>query len=270
MPALSGQPQQESGDASDEDSLTGAVPSLTRGQSLPEAMFSSVGPEFWRNLHRLPVLPSVPSRQRATNMGRRAIDWPRSTRGWLKSGHLSTRYVAQAKFSKPGRMVVLWDVSGSMAGYLGLYLPWLWRLVQLSPQVGVFPFGTRMDEVTALLRQPFRAAVASLTKLNQVWVGGTSIGAMFAEFSERFAQKWLRGRTTIVVISDGWDVGDPDVIATQMRRWKQQDARVYWLNPLAATPGFEPRTRALLAAKPYIERIESGHNPQALMKLVLR
>lgn len=242
---------------------------MTRGRSLTEQMFSSTTPEFWRSLHRLPILPVVPSRKRAAMRGRRDVDWPRSTRGWLQSGHLSTRYVARSTYSKPGRIIVLWDVSGSMAGYIGLYLPWLWRLVQLSPQVGVFPFGTRMEEVTDLLRQPFRVALASLAKLDQVWVGGTSIGAMFQEFNGRFAQKWLRGRTTIVVISDGWDVGDPDVVAAEMRRWKQRDACVHWLNPLAATPGFEPRTRALLAAKPYVERIQSGHTPQALMQLLL-
>lgn len=209
------------------------------------------------------------SRKRASLVGFRDLDWRKSAQEWLRYGRISTRYVARPAYEKPGKTAVLWDVSGSMADYLELYLPWLWRLVQLSRDVGVFPFGTQIEDATPQLRKPYRQARLALAQVPGLWVGGTSIGGVLREFQERFAPTWVRGRAALILISDGWDSGDPAQMVQVLRQWKRQGARIYWLNPLAASPGFEPRTRALKAAKPYVDGMLSGHSPQALRELFL-
>lgn len=240
---------------------------MTRGRTVPTQLFGSSNASHWQNLNRLPVKAVLRSRKRAALTGRQGLDWRQSTQQWLKGGRLSTVYTAHPRYHKPGRMVVLWDVSGSMASYLGLYLPWLWKLVQLSPDVGVFPFGTQVADITLVLRQPYHRVQRDLAELGNLWVGGTSIGRILEEFDERFAPVWVRRGTVVVIVSDGWDVGDPTRISAVLRQWKSQDVRIYWLNPLAATPGFEPKTRALLAALPYVNRMMSGHSVEALRRL---
>ena len=236
---------------------------------MSEDLFAGSLQSFWHTLQKLPVAPAIHSRSKATVVGHRDIAWRQSTRQWFRSGRVGTNYVARRTYERPGRIAILWDVSGSMADYLELYLPWLWRLVQLSREVGVFPFGTDIEEVTPLLRQPYRLAQTELSKLSELWAGGTTIGEILDEFQQRFAPVWVKGRCAVIIISDGWDSGSPERIAGVLRQWKRQDARIYWLNPLAATPGFEPRTRALKAAMPYVNRMLSGHSPKALRELYL-
>lgn len=252
------------------DQLGVTAASAGEGQNIDEQWFAGPPPWVSQVTARLSILPAVPSRTRARVVGQNAIDWRRSARWWARTGRISTQYVAQPAYRKSGPLVVLWDVSGSMAAYGDLYLPWLYGLVQASRTVGVFPFGTRVEEITELLRRPFSVARQHLSQLERLWVGGTQIGSVLTQWMNRYGARWLRGQPTVLLISDGWDVGHPDDLVSALRALRTHDASVYWMNPLADTPGYEPKTRALRAAKPYLDGFLSGSSVPALLRLHVR
>lgn len=206
------------------------------------------------------------SRLRGEQRGRQGIDWRRSVRLWSQAGRLATSFVPGAVFYKPGRILALWDVSGSMMAYAGLYLAWLRRLVELSPEVSVFAFGTGLAEVTQWLRHDLTTARAELARLPDLWASGTTIGAALRAVWARERNR-SGSRTTVLIVSDGWDVGPPEEVGGALRDMRRAGARIVWVHPLAGTPGFEPRTRALLAARPHLERLLPGDSWQALWDL---
>jgi len=225
--------------------------------------------QIWQRLTQVPVRNWRRSRRKASIIGYTGVDLRKTAKRWVKTGRMSLQYVQKSVYREPGKLVVLWDVSGSMAANIPLYLPWLQRLVRLSPSVGVFPFGTRLADVTAILRKRRGDTFSVLAAMTGLWAGGTSIGLAIQSFNEQFAQQWAASGTTVLVISDGWDVGHPELIVDEFRRLRRQDARIVWMNPWMATTGFEPRTRALLAAQPFLEKMVSGHDEQALLNLML-
>jgi uncharacterized protein with von Willebrand factor type A (vWA) domain len=155
-----------------------------------------------------------------------------------------------------------------MAEYIPLYMPWLYGLVRDLPKVGVFPFATRVADATAILRQPYPIARQGLQSLRRLWKGGTQLGAVLHVWLERYSEGWLSSGTVLVIISDGWDAGNPDFLARALRQLRASGTRIVWINPLMATPGFEPKTRALKAARPYLERMVAGHSVPALIRLI--
>lgn len=181
-------------------------------------------------------------------------------------GRLTTAWLPRATFYKPGRLLVLWDVSGSMTPYAGLYLAWLRRLVERSPDVSVFAFGTGFAEVTRLLSRDLPAARAELARLPDLWAGGTAIGAALRSLWARSGVQF-GGRATVLIVSDGWDVGPPEEVGGALHDIRKAEGRIVWVHPLAGTPGFEPRTRALLAARPHLERLVPGDSWRALWDL---
>ncbi|SFU52233.1 VWA domain-containing protein [Alicyclobacillus macrosporangiidus] len=244
----------------------GMAASRKPGQRLDEAF--GLGAAEWAGQvkGRLAFVPWVPSRRPIQPLGTGGLDARRTARLWARWGRPGPRFAARPRFVQPGRLVVLWDVSGSMSAYVPLYLPWLHRLVQSSTRTGVFPFGTELLDATPVLRQPLPRALQALAGLEGPWAGGTSIGEALHQWLKVYGPRWLGGGTTVMVISDGWDSGQPEAVAEGLRRMRQSGAVVYWVNPLAATPGFEPRTRALRAALPYVERLVAGDSPEALLR----
>ncbi|WDL95770.1 VWA domain-containing protein [Alicyclobacillus sp. ALC3] len=217
-------------------------------------------PPRW--IDRLPrrtsVAPTVPSRLPRLLMGRHGVDWRKTARQWARAGKPDFEFERRRAKRRPGRIAILWDVSGSMSDVRDVCLAFAYGFVQRYDQVGVFPFGTNIEDVTSALKRPFGAARRELARIEQVWAGGTNIGGVLTEFNERFGGRWLRPGTTIVVISDGWDVGQPEALATALRRMRQAGCNLFWLNPLQGTPGFQPRTRALRTAKPLVAGMYPG------------
>jgi uncharacterized protein with von Willebrand factor type A (vWA) domain len=243
-----------------------ALASLSRGRMIDTAFLTAPGQARWTAYETFPVASLVRSRRRGEPHGRLGIDWRRSVRLWSRMGRLTTAWAPRAAFYKPGRLLVLWDVSGSMTPYAGLYLPWLRRLVNQSADVSVFAFGTGFAEVTQWLAHDLPAARAELARLPDLWAGGTAIGAALRKMWARAGNRY-RGGVTVLVISDGWDVGPPEEVSGALYDIRRADGRIVWVHPLAGTPGFEPRTRALLAARPHLERLVPGDSWRALWDL---
>ncbi|WP_157066960.1 VWA domain-containing protein [Alicyclobacillus shizuokensis] len=212
-------------------------------------------------------MPLQPSRRLWQTRPDSGVDWRRTVRLWARLGRMSLHVAPGRRFTRPGRVAVLWDVSGSMAEFIPLYAPWLYALARDLPQVGVFLFANRLVDATALFRQPYPQAKRGLDRLQQVWRGGTRLGEVLAEWVEDSGRRWLTPQTTVVVVSDGWDAGDPAVLARALRSVRRRGCRILWVHPWLGTPGFAPRTRALLAARPFIDRMVPGHSASALLRL---
>lgn len=196
-------------------------------------------------------------------------DWGPMAKIWMAHG-VATKIIWKHQPRRPGRVVVLWDVSGSMQDYLTLYAPWVYRLAQIYPKVGVFPFGVGWQDATRDMTRPFSHVWSVLAEQAGVWGAGTAIGSALLSWSDEAGARWMTGSSLIIIISDGWDVGPSEKLETALRQMRQRVGRLVWINPLMATRGFEVKTRSLKIVARYADLMVSGHNPQALMELVDR
>ena len=135
-------------------------------------------------------------------------------------------------------------------------------------QIEAFALGTRLTRVTRELsaRSP-DAALAAAVRTIADWSGGTRLGESMAEFNDRFGVRGVARGAVVIVMSDGWDLGDPSVLARQMGRLQRVAHRVIWVNPLKAAPGYEPLARGMAASLPYIDAFVEGHSVAALASL---
>lgn len=158
---------------------------------------------------------------------------------------------------RPGRaeFVILWDVSGSMREHDAELFALVYSLERVSRSARVFAFSTRVEEVTEEIRRNGyeRATRAVATRL-AAEAGGTRIGPCLQEFSDRFPGV-LGDRSTLVVVSDGWDLAEPTALGEALRRLQRRSHRVVWVSPYARRPGFSPRTAGLVAALPFTDEL---------------
>lgn len=274
MPQTQGQaPRQEAAadlKAEDDDE---ARSQLGAGKATWELGYSLDGTDFAkppRWIERLPkraaFQPTQPSRLRVLSGGPLGVDWRKTARMWARAGRPGLQYARRRARRQPGPVALLWDVSGSMSDVRDVCLAFAYGLVRRSSQTGVFPFGTRIEDATQALRLAFPAARAKLAQIERVWAGGTDIGGVLTEFNRRFGGRWLRPGSTVVVFSDGWDVGQPEVLSAALRQMVAAGCTVFWLNPLQGTPGFAPKTRALRAAKPYVAGMHAVATPDDFLR----
>jgi len=165
------------------------------------------------------------------------------------------------------RVVAICDVSGSMDIYSRFLLQFLYALQNGFARVETFVFSTRLSQVTRdLAGGSYRVALERLSDAVQGWSGGTRIGASLAAFNEDWSRLVDR-RTAVVILSDGWDTGDPDQLADELRAISRRAGRVIWLNPLLGSPSYEPLTRGMQAALPHVDVFAPAHNLASLRDL---
>jgi hypothetical protein len=173
----------------------------------------------------------------------------------LATGGQMTEWVWRRAVRRPRPLVVLCDISGSMERHSRLLLRFVQALAASSEvRTESFVFGTRLTRVTRLLRDRDRdRALSRVAEAVTDWAGGTRIGESFREFNLRWARRTLRSSGIVIVVSDGWDRGDPALVATETARLRRNCHRLIWLNPLAGTPGYQPLAAGMRAAYPYID-----------------
>ncbi len=245
---------------------TGAA-SLGDGGLLTDDILPSLPAWVARISYRIPFVHTVPVRRKGMLGVSKGVYWQRTAKRWAHQGGMGLQIYPKSTYRSAGKMVVLWDVSGSMSDSIDLYAAWLYGLVQRHRQLGVFPFGTDVDDVTEAMRAPFPFVRARLRNYERLWIGGTNMGCVLSTWMARFQNGWLGSNTTMVIISDGWDVGSPEDVKRVLHELRSRGIRLIWINPLMGTPGFEPRTRTLLAALPYLDGMYSGHTVEALLSL---
>lgn len=168
---------------------------------------------------------------------------------------------------RPRQLVLVCDVSGSMAPYARMLLQYMQASVTARRRVEAFAFGTRLTRITHELtaRDPDRAlrrAAAAVTDFS----GGTRIGAALAELNRVHGRRLGRG-AVVVILSDGWDRGEQQLLRTEMARLRRAAYRLIWLNPLAAHPDYEPLTRGMQAAVPHTDQLLAGNSIASLQEL---
>ena len=189
------------------------------------------------------------------------------SRGLRTSGELLRWYHAQPR-QRLRRLVLLVDVSGSMASYARALLRFTHAAVAARRRVEVFAMGTRLTRLTReLATHDPDAALASAADAVMDWSGGTRLGDALAEFNTRWGIPGMARGAVVVILSDGWDRGDPETISEQMTRLHRAAHKLIWVNPLKATPDYAPLARGMAAALPYVDHFVSGHSFNALREL---
>lgn len=194
---------------------------------------------------------------------------PRATlRGSMKHGGVPMELRRQRRKIKTRPLVVICDISGSMDRYARLLLRFVHALGQGLDNTEVFVFGTRLTRITRELRKrDVDSALNQVVATVDDWSGGTRIGEAIKTFNFKWSRRVLRSGATVVVISDGWDRGEPALLGREMARLQRSCRRLIWLNPLLGAPGYQPLTQGMRAALPYIDEFMPIHNMQSLEAL---
>jgi uncharacterized protein len=258
----------EEGEEVDDEPLE--VPGLSNREVLMERDFSTFPAEQLDEVARLTVLIA---KRLARRMSRRRkptrrggiVDLRRSMRANLMKGEI-IELRRRSRRRRKVRLVLLCDVSGSMDLYSRFLLQFLYALQNLFGRVETFTFATRLTRVSDLLRGPsYKRALRRLTEVRD-WSGGTRIGEAIRDFNQEWGRLVDR-RTIVLILSDGWDTGEPDVLAQEMLTLKRRAGRVLWLNPLLGNPSYEPLTRGMAAALPLVDHFAAAHNLSSLREL---
>ena len=182
------------------------------------------------------------------------IDLRRALARSLRTGGEIVQLPRRQRRLKPRPIVLLCDVSGSMERYSRTLLHFAHTLARNARRVEAFLFATRLTRITMELRAPRAdAAIAAAARTVQDWSGGTRIGAALRTFHQRWGRRSLNGGPVVLLISDGWDRGEPQVLRDEVARLQRSCHRLIWLNPLIGTLDFAPLTRGLQAALPFVD-----------------
>ncbi len=247
------------------------VPGMSDRESLMEQDFSSFPADQLDEVARLTVeiarrLAAHRSRRRRPTRRRGMIDLRRTVRANLMRGELIELRQKERKRRKV-RLVLLCDISGSMDLYSRFLLLFLYALQNVFGRVETFTFSTRLTRISPyLMGGSYRQVLRRLTDLKD-WSGGTRIGECLADFNREWGARLLDRHTIVLVISDGWDTGDPELLAGELLKIKRRAGRLFWLNPLLGNPAYQPLTRGMAAALPLLDRFAPAHNLESLRDL---
>lgn len=230
-------------------------------------------PEERDQLQRLFALltPNPPLRRsrRRTPANRGSVHVSRTVRRALRDGGEIVTLSRRRARQRPRRVVALLDVSGSMSPYADALMRFAHALTRAHQgSTEVFTVGTRLTRVTRemRLRDPDKALAASGAAIPD-WSGGTRLGEVLKAFLDRWGQRGVARGAVVILASDGWERGDPDQLAEQMSRLHRLAHRVIWVNPHKGREGYEPLTRGMAAALPYVDSFVSGHSLAAFEEL---
>jgi len=223
-------------------------------------------------LNRLLALLAAPAPLRSSRRlrpdARGPLDPRRTVREMLERGGEPARLRRHRRSQRSRRMVLLLDVSGSMAPYADTLLRFAHACVRQRPRTEVFTVGTRLTRITReIAARDADAALAAVSATVPDWSGGTRLGGELKAFLDRYGQRGTARGAVVVLASDGWERGDPSLLAEQMARLHRLAHRVVWVNPHKAREGYRPLTAGMAAALPHVDDFVSGHSLAALERL---
>jgi uncharacterized protein len=200
------------------------------------------------------------------------MDLRRTLRHSLRSEGEIFLWAYREPKSKPRPLVVIADISGSMERYTRLLLHFIYGMkAALSQPVEAFVFSTRLTRITRPLQiRDLDLALKNVGRLVTDWAGGTRIGESLKTFNFEWGRRVLGRGAVVLIISDGWDRGDVELLRREMARLKRNCHRLIWLNPLLGAPDYEPLTRGIQAALPNIDNFLPVHNLASLEDLAMR
>ncbi|MGH9254915.1 MAG: vWA domain-containing protein [Vicinamibacterales bacterium] len=182
------------------------------------------------------------------------LDLRRAIARSVQTGGDVVRWPRRRRRTRPRPVVVLCDISGSMERYSRMLLHFAHAFAARERRVEAFVFSTELTRVTTELRTGnVEQALSHVARAARDWSGGTRIGDVLRQFHQGWSRRLPRGGLVVLLISDGWDRGDPAVLRDQMQRLRRRCHHLIWLSPLAGTPDYAPLTRGLQAALPCVD-----------------
>jgi uncharacterized protein len=222
--------------------------------------------QLYRLMSRLELATPV-RRTRRYEKGRHGehIDMRRTLRGSLRTGGDPIRLARRRRRIARRRLVMLCDISGSMEPYARAYLQFLACAVGSGPKAEAFVFATRLTRLTRALasRNPERAIQRAAAAAPD-WSSGTRIGDALKEFNDRHGRRGMARGAVIVILSDGWERGDPMLVGREMERLGRLAHRIVWVNPRLSAGAFSVQAGGMVAALPHCDALVSGHSLKAL------
>jgi uncharacterized protein with von Willebrand factor type A (vWA) domain len=265
--------QSSSGKSDDEDEaeeIEVPILSASEEEELSQKHFSALEAHELAALYRLMVrldLATPLRRTRRRQKGRHGehMDMRRTLRNSLRTGGDPIKLARRRRRVHKRRLVMLCDISGSMEPYARAYLQFLHCARASGPDAEAFVFATRLTRLTKQLagRNPQRA-IRRATEAAPDWSSGTRIGDALKSFNDRHGRRGMARGAVIVILSDGWERGDPEIVGREMERLARLAYRIVWVNPRVSAPGFAPKAGGLVAALPYCNALVSGHSLNAL------
>jgi uncharacterized protein with von Willebrand factor type A (vWA) domain len=268
-----GMPGEGHSDAIDESDEPMLVAAASPEERLRTKDFSAWTPEELALLRYLiaAIRLDPPQRKSRRYVGRRPgerLDVRATIRRSHRSAGDPVEHVLRRHKQRPRRLVVIADVSGSMEPYARAYLHLLHGAVRAT-KAEAFVFATRLTRLTrdlAIVNPDValqRAAAAAPD-----WSGGTRIGGALAAFNDKYGRRGMARGAIVVIVSDGWERDEPDLVATQMERLSRLARGIIWVNPRMASPRYEPLVAGMSAALPHVHRLVSGHSLASMDELL--
>ena len=208
------------------------------------------------------------SRRKVVGKKGKIIDFRRSWRKSLVHGGEPLELIRKQQKIKKTKILLLCDVSGSMDCYAKFLIQFIYGMQKELKEVEVAVFSTHLTDITGLLRR--KGLAEGLNEVADVvpdWSGGTKIGESLLEFYRQFAPSFSAYRTVVILISDGWDRGDVEVLRHSMEMLHRHAYRLIWLNPLLGSDGYQPICRGIRTALPYVDYFLPAHNLESLAEL---
>ncbi len=256
-------------DDSEEETLV-PMQEASEEEALSQKNFQSLNSEELALLYRLMVRLQLATPERVTRRKRRGrrgehMDMRRTLRRSLHTGGDPIVLSRKRRRAHPRRLVLLCDISGSMEPYARAYLQFLHAARATGPYAEAFVFATRLTRLTRQLagRNPQRA-IRRATEAAPDWSSGTRIGDALKQFNDRYGRRGMARGSVIVILSDGWERGEPALVGREMQRLSRLAYRIVWVNPRVAASGFSPKAGGLVAALPYCDALVSGHTLKSL------
>ena len=206
-------------------------------------------------------------REQVRRRGRR-LDLRRTIHRSVSHGGTPVELAWRRRKIKPLRLIVLLDASGSMSLYTAFFVRFLHGVVDAFREAEAFVFHTRLAHVSPSLRdRDVTRAVDKLALMAQGIGGGTKIGESLATFNRWHARRVINSRSAVMIVSDGYDTGEPEQLAAEMRHLRRRCRRIVWLNPLIGWQDYSPQARGMQAALPYVDLFAPAHNLASLAAL---
>jgi uncharacterized protein len=213
------------------------------------------------------AVPARRSRRRNRRPGGRRTDVRSTLRQARRTGGHAFRLIGEVPAMRPRRLVVLCDISGSMEPYARAMIQLLYCAAG-GTNAEVFTFATRLTRLTTTLARTTPAvAIARAAQVAPDWNGGTRLGASLKEFNDRYGRRGMARGAVVLIISDGWDTGDPELVRLEMERLSLVAFRIVWMNPRTKSSSYQPLAAGMAAAWLYCDAVVSGHSLEAVSRL---
>ncbi len=235
--------------------------------------FSKFSPEEWEAADRefLRILARIvqrKSRRRELSAKGREIDFRRSFRQGLRYGGEFVNLLRRRRKIKPLKIIALCDVSGSMDPSTRFTLKFIFGLQRAFTRSEFFVFSTRLTRITDIVkRHQWTAALDRISQRARDWSGGTKIGESLQLLNRQFTRDLTAESAVVILVSDGWDRGEPELMDWEMKQLKRKARRLIWMNPLLGSPRYEPLSQGMRTALPYIDDFLPAGNLKGFRKL---